>query len=263
MLQRGSILLIARDDRRAERLVTLLQRFSIARRVGGLDEACALLARRGCWSGVVIDLDQCADSPRDAITRMRAVDPDVHLLALSARLDRGRAAESAFTEVLAKPANRTALLSFARRALVRGWSGSDLIANYVDALARTRKLTPREVQLLAYELGAESRRSTLRRLGVTVNTLKTHVRTLLRKCRARSLGQLAATVQRFAMILHAAAQAPGAVERARPIVITALRINNARRIESSDLDATLNLYSRGAPPLVRSMPNPAKRDAFG
>lgn len=263
MLQRGSILLIARDDRRAERLVALLQRFSIARRVDGLDEACTLLARRGCWSGVVIDLDQCAGSPREAIARLRGVDPDVQLLALSARLDRGRAAESAFTEVLTKPANRPALIAFARRALVRGWSGSDVIADYVDALARTRGLTPRELQLLAYELGGESRRSTLRRLGVTVNTLKTHVRTLLRKCRARSLGQLAATVQRFAMILHAASQGTGSVERARPIVITALRLNNARRPESSDLNTSLNFYSRGAPPLVRSMPNAAKRDAFG
>ena len=256
MLQRGSILLIARDDKRAERLVTLLQRFSIARRVDGIEEACALLARRGCWSGVVIDLDQCAGSPRDVLARMRAIDPEVQLLALSARLDRWRAAESAFAEVIAKPANRSALLGFARRALVRGWSGSDMIANYVDALARTRGLTPREVQLLAYELGGESRRTTLRRLGVTVNTLKTHVRTLLRKCRARSLGQLAAAVQRFALILHAA-QTPGAGGRARPIVITALRPHHATRAESSDLAQPVQMYSRGTPAVVRSVPIPA------
>jgi DNA-binding CsgD family transcriptional regulator len=80
-----------------------------------------------------------------------------------------------------------------------GWAGivieSGLLAiaersSRVDLLCTHLNLTSREVQLLAYALGREPRRLVLKRLGITVNTLKSQVRTLLRKCGGRSLAEL-------------------------------------------------------------------------
>jgi hypothetical protein len=55
---------------------------------------------------------------------------------------------------------------------------------------------------MAYALGNESRQKVMRRLGITENTLKTQVRSLLRKCSARSMDGLAKTVLRDALVFE-------------------------------------------------------------
>ena len=61
------------------------------------------------------------------------------------------------------------------------------VARVVSELAQARALSAREVQILTYCLGNEPRKRVRRRLGIAENTLKTQIRSLLRKCDERSV----------------------------------------------------------------------------
>ncbi|MDB4972962.1 MAG: Two-component nitrogen fixation transcriptional regulator FixJ [Myxococcaceae bacterium] len=204
MFQRGFFLLIAKDDGLALTLSEPLQRYSVVRRAKCYREAVAMLLPNSRWSGVVVDLDGFDADPLETMKRLREAHPLVPVLALasqvSAELVNGLHAWRA--ELVLKPVGEINLVSFVQRSLVSGWLPDDRVAAWVDELARARGLTPREVQLMAYALGNESRQKVMRRLGITENTLKTQVRSLLRKCNARSMDGLAKTVLRDALIFE-------------------------------------------------------------
>lgn len=204
MFQRGFFLLITRDDGLAITLGEPLQRYSVVRRAKCYRGATAMLLPNSRWSGVVVDLDGFDAEPLEAMKRLREAHPLVPVLALvsqaSAALINGLHAWRA--ELVLKPVGEVNLVSFVQRALVSGWLPDERVAAWVDELARARCLTPREVQLMAYALGNESRQKVMRRLGITENTLKTQVRSLLRKCNARSMDGLAKNVLRDALIFE-------------------------------------------------------------
>ncbi len=204
MFQRGFFLLITRDDGLALTLGEPLQRYSVVRRAKCYPEAAAMLLPNSRWSGVVVDLDGFDADPLDTMKRLREAHPLVPVLALtsqaSAHLINGLHAWRA--ELVLKPVGEVNLVSFVQRSLVSGWLPDERVAAWVDELARARGLTPREVQLMAYALGNESRQKVMRRLGITENTLKTQVRSLLRKCNARSMDGLAKMVLRDALIFE-------------------------------------------------------------
>jgi DNA-binding NarL/FixJ family response regulator len=204
MFQRGFFLLIARDDGLALSLSEPVQRYSVVRRARSYAEAAEMLQSNSRWSGVVVDLDGFDADPLETMQRLREVHPLVPVLALaseaSAELVNGLHAWRA--ELVLKPVGEVNMISFVQRSLVSGWLPDERVAAWVDELARARGLTPREVQLMAYALGNESRQRVMRRLGITENTLKTQVRSLLRKCNARSMDGLAKTVLRDALIFE-------------------------------------------------------------
>ncbi len=182
-----------------------MQRYSVVRRVRSVREAVPMLVPRALWSGVVIDLDSLDGAVADTLRRVREAHPLVPILALasaaSAELVNTLHAQRA--ELVMKPVGEVNVTSFVQRALVSGWLPDERVAAWVDELARRNHLTPREVQLMAYALGNESRTKVMRRLGITENTLKTQVRALLRKCSARSMDGLAKSVLRDALIFDA------------------------------------------------------------
>ena len=204
MFQRGFFLLVARDDGLALTVGEPLQRYSVVRRARTYCEAADMLQTNERWSGVVVDLDGFDADPLATTRRLREAHPLVPVLALSsqatAELVNGLHAFRA--ELVLKPVGEVNLVSFVQRSLVSGWLPDERVAAWVDELARARGLTPREVQLMAYALGNESRQKVMRRLGITENTLKTQVRSLLRKCNARSMDGLAKTVLRDALIFE-------------------------------------------------------------
>lgn len=204
MFQRGFFLLITRDDGLALTLGEPLQRYSVVRRAKCSREAAAMLLPNSRWSGVVVDLDGFDADPLETMKGLREAHPLVPVLALTSQatpaLINGLHAWRA--ELVLKPVGEVNLVSFVQRSLVSGWLPDERVAAWVDELARARGLTPREVQLMAYALGNESRQKVMRRLGITENTLKTQVRSLLRKCNARSMDGLAKTVLRDALIFE-------------------------------------------------------------
>jgi DNA-binding NarL/FixJ family response regulator len=204
MFQRGFFLLVIRDDGLCTALSEPMQRYSVVRRARCYREAVPMLVPRARWSGVVIDLDGFDANALEALRSIREAHPLVPILALastaSAELVNGLHAHRA--ELVLKPVAEANIVSFVQRALVTGWLPDDRVAAWVDEIARRKSLTPREVQLMAYALGNESRSKVIRRLGITENTLKTQVRALLRKCGARSMDSLAKNVLREALVFE-------------------------------------------------------------
>lgn len=204
MFHRGFFLLVIRDDALAQSLSEPIQRYSVVRRARSYDEAATMLVPRSRWSGVVVDLDSFDAEPLATIQCLREAHPLVPVLALtsSATPELLNGLHAFRAELVLKPAGERNIVSFAQRALVSGWLPDERVAAWVDELARRRSLTPREVQLVAYALGNESRQRVIRRLGISENTLKTQVRALLRKCGARSMDSLAKMVLRDALIFE-------------------------------------------------------------
>lgn len=204
MFQRGFFLMVIRDDGLAQALSEPMQRYSVVRRARSYREAVSMLVPRARWSGLVVDLDGFDANPFETMKCLREAHPLVPVLALASsvtpELVNGLHAHRA--EIVLKPVGEANIVSFVQRALVSGWLPDERVAAWVDELARRRNLTPREVQLVAYALGNESRQKVIRRLGITENTLKTQVRALLRKCNARSMDSLAKMVLRDALVFE-------------------------------------------------------------
>lgn len=205
-MQRGFFLLVARDDGLAQALSEPIQRYSVVRRARSFRDAIPMLAPRTHWSGVVVDLDGFDAEPVFAMRCLREASPLVPVLALASRADatlvNGLHANRG--ELVLKPVGDANIISFVQRALVSGWLPDERVAAWVSQLARVHGLTPREVQLVAYALGNESRQKVIKRLGITENTLKTQVRSLLRKCDARSMDGLAKRILRDALVFETA-----------------------------------------------------------
>lgn len=98
------------------------------------------------------------------------------------------------------PLHLPGLVSFTQRALSASFLPHDAVARQVAQLAQRQKLTTREVQILIYALGDDPRARVRQRLGIEENTLKTQIRSLLRKCEERNLDALAKNVLRGALV---------------------------------------------------------------
>jgi DNA-binding CsgD family transcriptional regulator len=107
-------------------------------------------------------------------------------------------------EVAVLPLHPPELVAFIQRALASDFLPHDRVARMVHYLAQARRLTPREVQLLSYCLGDEPRARVRRRLGISENTLKTQIKSLLRKCGERNVDALAKNLLRAALLAEGA-----------------------------------------------------------
>jgi DNA-binding NarL/FixJ family response regulator len=105
-------------------------------------------------------------------------------------------------EVALLPVHAPNVVSFAQRALSACFLPHDGVARAVAHLAQTQGLSAREVQILTFCLGNEPRERVRRRLGIEENTLKTQIKSLLRKCNERSVDALAKNVLRSALLGH-------------------------------------------------------------
>jgi DNA-binding NarL/FixJ family response regulator len=200
--QRGSFLLLISDDVLAQQLSGTAQRYSVVRRALCAREAMERVATNARWCGLIVDLEALGPEPLVALRQIREVHPTLSVLVLTPRADAPMSSGLHLLqcEQVVVPISKLSLSSFVRRALVRGWLPDERVAAHVDELAHARSLTAREVQIITYALGNQSRREVLRRLGVTQNTLKTQVRMLLRKCNAASVDGLAKSVLREALV---------------------------------------------------------------
>jgi DNA-binding NarL/FixJ family response regulator len=202
-LQRGHFALVVRDDALALSLSEPVQRYSVGRRFRVMREAMPRLGPDDVrWSGVMIDAESCEGCVLEALRELRAHNPLLPVLVLSSRADASlvNGLHALRAELVIKPVWEANVVSFVQRALVSGWLPDERVAAWVDELAREKQLSSREVQLLAYALGSDSRELVLRRLGITENTLKSQVKALLKKCRARSMDDLAKSVLRDALV---------------------------------------------------------------
>lgn len=197
-------LLVSSDKRLSEVVRRVAQRLTVVLHVHSHVEALSVLPQNASWAGVVLDLDERGADPLTIAQRLRDADALAPILALGSMSSRElvNGLQAIRAELLVKPVDSTNVHRFLRRALVSGWLPDARISAWVDTQAQVRGLTDREVQLMAYALGRESREQVLRRLGITANTLKTQVRRLLRKFSARTVDSLVARALGEALIFE-------------------------------------------------------------
>lgn len=147
------------------------------------------------------------------VSGLRTRCPSLPVLALVSTLDAALLSQlhAQNIEVAALPLHAPELIAFVQRALASDFLPHDRVARMVRYLADARGLTAREVQLLSYCLGNEPRARVRRRLGISENTLKTQIKSLLRKCGERNVDALAKNLLRAALL------AESAVKHAEPL----------------------------------------------
>lgn len=207
MFQRAWFHVSGDDERAASSAAGHIQRFATVRIV--LSSAVPGLPDPARFAGAVC-LGEGPERTRDQALAIRRAHPGLPVLAMLAQLGPAvvDSLQAAGVEVCSAGAGPASLVAFVQRALGLHFSGSPRVAAVTRALAEERRLSPRELVLLAYALGDEPRARVRRRLGISENTLKTELRGLIRKCGARSTDALAKGLLRTALGL-----AQGADER--------------------------------------------------
>jgi DNA-binding NarL/FixJ family response regulator len=205
MFHRGWFWLDVRSSAHEEHLVSVIRHYGVAR-IGTLDEAAQEFAREPArWAGIITEFPEAHFAELTALRKAHPLMPVLALLpstkpaALNTLQTRG-------IEVALMPVDTARVTAFVQRAFATSFLPDERVARLIEGLAQRCQLTAREVQLVAYCLGNESRALVRKRLGITENTLKTQVRGLLRKCNERNVDSLAKNLLRAALLIDGPAR---------------------------------------------------------
>jgi DNA-binding NarL/FixJ family response regulator len=189
----GTGFLIVEDDTTfAQSLARRIGTFAPSQVVHTLADARAAIAENGRFDGLVLDLVLPDGLGLDLLREVRAEGRDVPVLVLTGELDRAlvNTTQLLRAEYVCKPATDENLRPFLKAALARARVEDGLVAERIQRLAAKAGLTERECDVLAKATGGPSRRQLARVLGVSENTVKAQIRSILRKTGARSLATL-------------------------------------------------------------------------
>ncbi len=188
--------LIVEDDRAVARTVLrICRRFRPARVAETVQEAESMFSD-GSYVGLVLDLSLPDGHGLNVLRAVRETAPFIPALVLTGELSRGTVndAYELRAEYLCKPARRDLLVSFVRRAATFEQVPDARIAQLIDQLSTWHDLSPRETDIVACAVANKSRAEVLDHFGITENTLKKQIHSLLKKCSGRSLDEVARRV---------------------------------------------------------------------
>jgi DNA-binding NarL/FixJ family response regulator len=154
--------------------------------------ACRLLQSRSDWAGLVIDLRLPDGTGIDVLTEARERQLLSPAILLSGAME-PEAINEAFAldaKCLCKPSPIESLRQFAREALVTSRDIPERITKAVSELANKHSLTPAQTEILLFAVRGIDRSTIVAARHVSENTHKTQVRSILRKTRTLSLGEL-------------------------------------------------------------------------
>ena len=197
----GSFLVVEDEPQAAENLVRMLQRVRPTLFALTIREAKEHLAAPRAWTGLIADIGLPDGSGLDVVRFARDRFPLLPVLVLTGHHDRTsiNTSHELRAEFVCKPASEADLFGFVRRAVAFERVPDQRLASLVDEVARQCALTTREADILAAALGSTTRAQLLDQFGVTDNTLKSQIRTLLRKTNQDSLDSLTKVVLREAL----------------------------------------------------------------
>jgi DNA-binding NarL/FixJ family response regulator len=197
MFQRGWFWL---DVSTSLRIESLIKPYGVVRR-GELVVAPSVIAEQpGRWAGLIAEV---SFAELEQLRELRHLAPMLPVLAL---VNVGspvlvNALQAMGIEVVVWPIDARGIVAFVQRAFATAFLPDDRLSRLVQDLAQRAGLTARELQLLAFCLGNEPRERVRKRLGIKENTLKTQVKGLLRKCKARNVDALAKNLLRAALLM--------------------------------------------------------------
>lgn len=201
-MAQGRFLLVEDEIRLGEALCRLFDRYRSTVLVRTVSEANVRLSTETeRWTGLVVDIGLPDGSGLEVVDHARGLYPLLPMLVLTGRFDRVsiNRSHALRAEFVCKPATEDDLAGFLRRAITFERVGNDRIAALVDELCRACALTPREVDLVGAVLAGNARKAILDQFDITENTLKSQVRTLLRKTGHESLDALMRALYRDAL----------------------------------------------------------------
>lgn len=150
------------------------------------------LAATRRWSAAVIDIGLPDGSGVDLAKEMRGSAPELPILLFTGREDRAFAnlAQELGAEFLYKPAAPVNIAAFVRRVVDRAAGSHERLRRATSAYGRHFALTEAEHRLLLEALRLGGRRGLEDALGVSANTVKFHIRGILRKTGCSSLEEV-------------------------------------------------------------------------
>jgi DNA-binding NarL/FixJ family response regulator len=150
--------------------------------------------------GVICDFNMLQEDGFEIAKRLRRHDPGLLVLGVASRVttETINTAQAARVELLIRPFSSAHLVAFVHRAIASSPLPDENVCAWVVERADALHLTRRDLELIAHAVRDESRETMLRQLRISQNTLKSQVRSLLRKFGARNLDELANSVLREA-----------------------------------------------------------------
>jgi DNA-binding NarL/FixJ family response regulator len=185
--------LVVDDEPIANRSITrVLAKFGEVACAASVADAFEFMRERREWCGLVLDLRLPDGSGLDVLERAREQGPHTPALLLSGEMEPD-AINRAFAldaKCLCKPCPTEHLRQFAQEALLAESEIPERMVKAVRDLATKHGLTPAQVEILQSVVRGIDRASIVASRQVSENTHKTQVRSILRKTRTLSLGEL-------------------------------------------------------------------------
>ena len=197
----GRFLVVEDEPEAAESLVRLLHRIRESEYALTVREAQKRLAGGSRWVGIIADIGLPDGSGLEVVRSARERFPLLPVLVLTGQSNRSsiNRAHELRAEYVCKPWSMRDLFGFVRRAIAFERVPDQRLAQLVDELALQCGLTPREAEIVAAALGNTTRSQLLDQFDISDNTLKTQIRTLLRKTDQESLDSLSRLLLRQAL----------------------------------------------------------------
>jgi DNA-binding NarL/FixJ family response regulator len=150
------------------------------------------------WSAIIVDVGLPDGDGLEVVRAARAAFPLLPILVLTGRHDHRTINEAhrLRASFRCKPVDATELMEFVRESQALTRIPEEELTRAVDRSALECKLTPTEARLVRAALSQLSRDELVSRLGVTENTLKTHVKNVLKKTGHDSMHSLCLSLLR-------------------------------------------------------------------
>ncbi|MEM9190683.1 MAG: response regulator [Myxococcota bacterium] len=197
----GAFLIIEPDAHTAGVLATMCRRLRRARVVDNSAAALEILERRRPLTGLITEQTLPEGTGLDVIQKTRSLYPLLPCLLLTAKtqpevINRAYTLRASF---LAKPARRRHVRGFLREAVAFERVPDTRIAQVVNTVVEAWSLSPRETDILAAAVEGVPRKRLADQIGTTENTIKSCVKSLLRKCGHRNVELLVREIMHRAL----------------------------------------------------------------
>lgn len=203
-MAKDGLLIVEDDPVAAHTLWRIVRDLRPVRVAHSVAEARAELDANKSWLGFILDVNigDARETGFDLLEQARKVYKHTPALMITGQIERDavRRAYAVRAELICKPFETVDVLRFVQRASLAAVDASGRLQAEIERVVGACQLTPAQAETLIDAVIGTPRGQMIRDRGVSENTFKEHVRSLLRRTGARNLDQLALTILRAALL---------------------------------------------------------------
>jgi DNA-binding NarL/FixJ family response regulator len=188
----AAVLVVEDDQRQARSIGFLLERrWPVV--IHGTKAAAVQFVESGATlTALIVDIGLPDGSGLDVASRARELAPGLPMLVVTGSRHDEHLNHAQFlrAELALKPGHMPGLRTFVRRLVLAECVADENLRWRVEVFAGKHGFTARETEIVALASLGTGRAKIEDHCGISENTLKTHVKTLLLKCGASSLGEI-------------------------------------------------------------------------